>query len=61
MYQTEKGLSGRDMSKGWKAHEFLRKYLKLSLKGWKAQEKIGRCGGTGCCQLSAPSQLEAGR
>jgi hypothetical protein len=29
--------------------------------GWKAQEKMGICGATGCCQLSALSQLEAGR
>jgi hypothetical protein len=27
-----KGFSGRDMSKGWKVHEFLRKCLKLGLK-----------------------------
>jgi hypothetical protein len=28
--------------------------------GWDAQEKMGRCGTTGCCQIYVLSQLEAG-
>jgi hypothetical protein len=39
-----------------------KKVFKAKFKvGWKAQEKMRRCGATGCCQLSALSQLEAGR